>query len=79
MRASSELNGIRAFSATSIWAVGETESGKPTGRLSSTLILHYNGRTWTRVPSPSPGKRGNGLFAVRPATGASQALVFHCC
>lgn len=63
--ASSELNGIRAFSATSIWAVGETESGKSTGRQSSTLILHYNGHAWTRVASPSPGKRDNELMAVR--------------
>jgi hypothetical protein len=38
--ASSSLVAVAATSARSAWAVGETATGK-------TLILHWNGRTWT--------------------------------
>jgi hypothetical protein len=36
----SSLQSITAPSATSAWAVGDTESGK-------TLILHWNSRAWS--------------------------------
>ena len=44
------LTGVAATSAASAWAVGSTAiacSAKP-------LILHWNGTSWKRVPSPSP-------------------------
>jgi hypothetical protein len=62
------LNSIAAHSASDAWAVGVTSSspfgarGRPApgGRATATadpqaLILHWNGTSWQRVPSPSPG------------------------
>ena len=50
------LGRVAAASDGSAWAVGctgcGTGSGAPGGR---TLILRWNGTTWTRVPSPDPG------------------------
>jgi len=40
------LSGVAATSAGNAWAVGSDGSGK-------TLIVHWNGTAWTRVPSPS--------------------------
>ena len=45
------LTGVAGTSAGSAWAVGDT-SFNASGR---TLILRWNGTTWTRVPSPDPG------------------------
>ena len=42
---------VAATSASSAWAVGST--GPPLGA-GNTLILHWNGKTWKQVPSPSP-------------------------
>jgi len=43
-----QLNGVAATSARRAWAVGETRGFK-------TLILRWNGTSWKRVHSPSPG------------------------
>jgi hypothetical protein len=62
------LNGVAALSATGAWAVGTADGeGK-------TLIEHWNGRTWIRVPSPSPARpvAGNVLTSVA-ATSADNA------
>jgi hypothetical protein len=63
-------NDLFAVAATSVrdaWAVGEIVSGTTI----QTLILHWNGRKWARVASPSPGKASE-LFAVS-ATSAANA------
>jgi hypothetical protein len=52
----SQLLGVSATSARDAWAVGWTGVSSNNGT-SRTLVLHWNGRTWTRVPSPS-GKPG---------------------
>jgi hypothetical protein len=39
------LSGVDAVSASSVWAVGSTA---PFGTGGKTLILHWNGTTWTR-------------------------------
>jgi hypothetical protein len=69
--ADDELAGIAATSARDVWAVGTTGSNFLTARhglarmplpraaaaqTEQTLILHWNGKTWTHVPSPSPGR-----------------------
>jgi hypothetical protein len=48
----SELTGIAATSKTNAWAVGDFFRN---GDDQSTLILHWNGKKWTRMTSPSPG------------------------
>lgn len=49
------LFGVAATSATSAWAVGYHDNG--TTVLS--LVEHWNGTAWRRVPTPSPGGPGN--------------------
>ena len=51
------LNAISARSATDIWATGYTQSGKGTAGNSYTLTMHYNGTSWSIVPSPNPAVR----------------------
>jgi hypothetical protein len=48
------LYGVSATSATDAWAVGQDLYGSPLPGIpfSSSLILHWDGRTWSRVPSP---------------------------
>jgi hypothetical protein len=50
------LNGVAATSASNAWAVGLTR--KASSSPAKTLILHWNGTAWTRVPSPSPEREG---------------------
>jgi hypothetical protein len=49
------LSAVTATSATNVWAVGSTSSGKA-------LILRWNGKVWKQVPSPSHA--GSGLSGV---------------
>jgi hypothetical protein len=46
-----QLSGVAATSASDAWAVG----GYNTGGMNKTLIEHWDGHTWTLVPSPNPG------------------------
>lgn len=83
------LLGVSALSPTNAWAVGEdfTSSGR-----TITLILHWNGQAWIRVPSPSPSPAFNVLSGVRALaagnawavgqytnlrTGAVESLLLH--
>src|SRR5207248_3028767 len=54
--ATTNLNGVSARSARDVWAVG-TVSGTPSPR---TVTEHWNGTTWTLVPSPTPGPATGG-------------------
>jgi hypothetical protein len=66
----SPLEGITALSASDIWAVGQTQSSV-NGPV-TTLTEHFNGTSWSVVPSPDLGKAGNDeLFAVA-SRGAGQ-------
>ncbi len=58
-----DLRGVAATSASNAWAVGSSDSD-------GTLIAAWNGKTWKRVPSPSPA--GSHLAAVA-ATSARNA------
>ena len=64
------LSGVAATSPRNAWAVGEISPGPgvPPGRGARTLIEHWNGRTWKRVPSPSPGAAAQliGVAATSP-------------
>jgi hypothetical protein len=54
------LNGVRASSPASVWAVGRFGDSAGTDHA---LIEHWDGTTWSVVPSPSPA--GSELTAVR--------------
>jgi len=57
-----DLSGVTVLSARSAWAVGGA-CGK-TCISFQTLILKWNGKSWTRVKSPSPGFGGSYLRGV---------------
>jgi hypothetical protein len=54
---------VAATSASNAWAVG---SETPPLGGGNTLILHWNGKTWKQVPSPSPSREdvGDGFGGV---------------
>jgi hypothetical protein len=65
------LNGIAATSARNVWVVGC--AGHCFGPMASTatMIVHWNGTKWTRVPSPNPAP--DSLLTAVTATSASNA------
>ena len=65
------LWGVSATSADDAWAVGSVAYGSD--GYTKTLIAHWDGTSWTRVFSPSPGGNDR-LFAVS-AVSATNAWV----
>jgi hypothetical protein len=62
------LFGVAAVSSASVWAVGGYVTG--TAFVHKTLILHWNGTTWTQVPSPNPSSTSNLLNGVSVSSAA---------
>jgi hypothetical protein len=62
----SVLLGIAAISANNLWAVGET--------VGKTLTEHWDGKSWSVIASPSPG-RINILFSVTALSDGTVAAV----
>lgn len=58
--ANGQLDGVAALAADDVWAVGSSGQGAP----SRTLIEHWDGSTWSIVPSPNKGPFPNGLSSV---------------
>src|SRR3954449_4636400 len=57
-----EFQDVDVLSASSAWAVGQTEIvGRP---YDAALAMHWNGGSWTRVPVPEYGVDGAVLFGV---------------
>lgn len=56
----SSLRGVTVIASDDAWAVGSygTASG-----VTKTLTMHWDGASWKRVKSPSPGARGDGSLA----------------
>jgi hypothetical protein len=48
-----QLTAVAAASAQSVWAVGSYNSGTAAAPLDQTLIEHFDGSSWTVVPSPN--------------------------
>jgi hypothetical protein len=61
------FNSVAVMSPTDAWAVGGTNWFYPT----QTVAYHWNGATWTRIPTPTPG--GSALFNGVAATSADNA------
>ena len=49
---SDQLTGVSAVSATDAWAVGNTNSGPVNTVAGPALILHWNGKKWSKTPIP---------------------------
>jgi hypothetical protein len=68
-RFANHLAGVSFLSAGDAWAVGSYCATRTCSPL-RTLIVRWNGRRWSRVPSPSPGSSRNllaGVDAISPA------------
>jgi len=64
-----ELFGVAALSPSDVWAVGDTGSNGESGGTSGAemLIMHYDGTSWTRVPTPDP-RAASTLHSVAAAS-----------
>jgi hypothetical protein len=51
--AASFLNGVTVLSTTNVWAVGGETIGSGRHAHTQTLILHWDGTSWSVVPSPT--------------------------
>lgn len=58
------LNGVSATSPTDVWEVGDYYTSEGTGSPNRSLIVHWDGASWTQVPSPNPSRVYNVLRAV---------------
>ena len=80
---SNDLIGVAGISASDTWAVGSSGT--------ETLILHWDGSAWTRVPSPARGTNAQ-LFSVAASSAGNMwavgefsdgttvfTLAAHCC
>ena len=65
LKASIVLRDITAVSSRDVWAVGGVGNVAKKQTMFSTLIEHWDGRQWSIVASPSPGKAANALIAVK--------------
>jgi hypothetical protein len=66
------LSAIAVVSATDVWAVGlDTTTNTPYGSIGITLTEHWDGTTWSVVPSPNPGNYGNRFNAVASIPGSN--------
>ena len=55
------LFGASALSPSDVWVVGDQEGAS---NVFETLAEHWNGSTWSVLPTPDPGPAGNHLYAV---------------
>jgi len=62
------VNSVAAVSASDVWAVGYTYA---TGSPNQTLIEHWNGSSWSVVPSPNGNTSGNILYSVARVSSSS--------
>ena len=73
--AASVLNAVASDSPTDAWAVGRTNTG-PSGHV-NTLTEHWDGKSWTTVPSPNSTQAGCGddeLLGVTESAAATWAV-----
>ena len=56
------LGGVDAASASDVWSAGSYYDDAED--LWETLAVHWNGSSWSVVPTPSPGTYGNALGSV---------------
>jgi hypothetical protein len=61
---SASLLDVRALAPDDIWAVGSRQPSPSTGIGDRTLIEHWDGTSWTVVPSPEADDQNHGLVTV---------------
>jgi hypothetical protein len=61
-----ELYSVSGTSASDIWAVGDQETAASGAYIPEvTLIMHWDGTSWTRIPGPNPAAFVNRLVVVK--------------
>lgn len=58
------LHAVAALSSTNVWAVGSNTTETSTSSDSQSLIEHYNGTSWSVVPSPASEPANSELLSV---------------
>jgi len=66
-----ELYAVWSMGPNNVWAVGRLLN--PSSLLTATLIMHFDGTSWTIVPSPNPDTGSNELLAI---TGTSSTNIY---
>ena len=66
------LYGVTAISATNVWAVGYSVTSNAGATPTHALIEHWDGTSWSVVPSPSVGTNSNFLKGVTRVPGTNQ-------
>ena len=61
-RLGNSLSSVSAISSNDVWAVGTANGSSYSSFL--TLVEHWDGSTWSVIPSPSTGGWGSFLFSV---------------
>ena len=59
--APTSLSAVTCITASDCWATGRTEIGQT---FANTALLHWDGNSWSVVPSPSIAKQTNGLVGI---------------
>jgi hypothetical protein len=62
------LSGVSALSPSDAWAVGASGPLRSAFLHNKTLVLHWNGTSWTQVASPNPEPSDNQLTDVSAVT-----------
>ncbi len=58
------LTGTSAISINDVWAIGLFSSENNGIEIGEELFEHWNGTSWSVIPSPHPGTQGNTLSAI---------------
>jgi hypothetical protein len=72
--ATASLSSVKVFSRSNAWAVGGycVAACSTNGGTYAALVLHWNGRKWSRVAAPSPGADGQTyIYGVSAGSGTS--------
>ena len=65
------LSGVDAVATDNVWAVGEFHYSSTRAR---TLVEHWNGTSWRRVPSPNPAGGRYGSLLTSVSAGAADSV-----
>jgi hypothetical protein len=66
------LGGVAPIASNDIWAVGTFQVA---GGASKTLTEHWDGTSWSIIPSPDPGRLSNSLSGVTALSDGTVAAV----
>ncbi|HTZ94134.1 MAG TPA: hypothetical protein VMB74_17220 [Streptosporangiaceae bacterium] len=62
-----QIDAVKVFSSTNVWALGERDVFSSTQEVTAAYAAHYNGRKWSRVSAPGTG----GITAVAAASSST--------